>query len=71
MVLYILLAIDYVSTWVDAKPTKTNDSKEVANFLKYHIFSRFGVPRALISDCGTHFCNRTMGALLKKILPSS
>ena len=64
--LYILLAVDYVSKWVEAKATRTNDSKVVAEFLRTNIYSRFGVPRVLISDGGSHFCNRTIEALLKK-----
>ena len=39
---YILLAMDYVSKWVEAIATPTNDGKVVLNFLKKHIFSRFG-----------------------------
>ena len=64
--LYILLAIDYVSKWVEAIPTRTNDHKVVLKFLKEHIFSRFGMPRAIISDGGLHFCNRPFENLLKK-----
>ncbi|KAM1519888.1 hypothetical protein ACFX1Z_022643 [Malus domestica] len=64
--LYILLAVDYVSKWVEAKATWTNDSKVVADFVKSNIFARFGIPRVLISDGGSHFCNRTIEALLKK-----
>ncbi|XP_024171927.1 uncharacterized protein LOC112177922, partial [Rosa chinensis] len=64
--LYILLAVDYVSKWVEAKATRTNDSKVVADFIKSNIFSRFGMPRVLISDGGSHFCNQTIEALLKK-----
>jgi hypothetical protein len=63
---YILLAVDYVSKWVEAKATYTNDSKVVVGFLKSNIFSRFGIPRAIISDQGTHFCNRTVEALMRK-----
>ena len=63
---YILLAVDYVSKWVEAKATRTNDSKVVVGFLKSNIFSRFGIPRAIISDQGTHFCNRTVEALMRK-----
>lgn len=63
---YILLAVDYVSKWVEAKATRMNDAKVVSSFLRSHIFSRFGVPRAVISDQGTHFCNRTIEALMKK-----
>ncbi|KAM1157128.1 hypothetical protein ACFX2B_027542 [Malus domestica] len=64
--LYILLAVDYVSKWVEAKATRTNDSRVVADFVKTNIFARFGMPRVLISDGGSHFCNRTIEALLKK-----
>ena len=63
---YILLAVDYVSKWVEARATRTNDSKVVAGFVKSNIFARFGIPRAIISDRGTHFCNRTVEALLRK-----
>ncbi|CAN6557552.1 unnamed protein product [Malus baccata var. baccata] len=34
--------------WVEAKATRTNDSKVVADFVKTNIFSRFGMPRALL-----------------------
>ena len=64
--LYILLAVDYVSKWVEAIPTRTNDHKVVLKFLKEHMFSRFGMPRAIISDGGHHFCNRPFENLLKK-----
>ena len=55
--LYIFLSVDYVSKWVEAIPTRTNDHKVVLKFIKEHIFSLFGVPRAIISDGGLHFCN--------------
>ncbi|CAN6554299.1 unnamed protein product [Malus baccata var. baccata] len=64
--LYILLVVDYVSKWVEAKATKTNDSKVVSDFIKSNIFARFGIPRAIISDGGSHFYNRTFEALLRK-----
>ena len=55
--LYILLVVDYVSKLVEAIPTRTNDAKVIASFLRGHIFTRFGTPRALITDGGTHFKN--------------
>ena len=64
--LYILLAVDYVSKWVEAILTRTNDAKVVAQFLRSHIFSRFGTPRALITDNGTHFCNKVIDKVLQK-----
>ncbi|KAM1024481.1 hypothetical protein ACFX13_038477 [Malus domestica] len=63
---YILLAVDYVSKWVEAKATHTNDSRVVADFIKANIFSRFGMPRVFICDGGSHFCNHTIKALFKK-----
>ena len=53
--LYILLVVDYVSKWAEAIPTRTNDHKVVLKFLKEHIFSCFGMLRAIISDGGLHF----------------
>ncbi|KAD3067089.1 hypothetical protein E3N88_34969 [Mikania micrantha] len=53
---YILVAIDCVSKWVEDQALPTNDARVVLKFLK-KLFSRFGTPRALISDRGTHFCN--------------
>ncbi|RDY01964.1 Gypsy retrotransposon integrase-like protein 1, partial [Mucuna pruriens] len=60
MVIHILLAVDYVSRWVEAVATRTNDAKVVVDFLK------FGVPKEFISDQGSHFCNRAMASLLQK-----
>ena len=64
--LYILLAVDYISKWVEAIPTRTNDAKVVASFLCGHIFTRFGTPRALITDGGTHFYNKLVNNVLRK-----
>ena len=63
---YILVAVEYMSKWVEAVACKTNDNKVVVKFLKENIFARFGVPRAIISDNGTHFCNRSFEALMRK-----
>nr|GFC99827.1 reverse transcriptase domain-containing protein [Tanacetum cinerariifolium] len=52
---YILIAVDYLSKWVEAKALPTNDARVVVKFLK-SLFTRFGTPRAIISDRGTHFC---------------
>ena len=61
---YILVAIDYMSKWVEAMATSRNDAKIVVKFIKKNIFAQFGVPRVLISDGGSHFCN----AQLQKVL---
>ena len=64
--LYILLIIDYVSKWVEAIPTRTNDASVVLKLLCSHIFTQFGTPRALITDGGTHFCNKLVDKVLQK-----
>jgi len=35
-------------------------------FLKENILSRFGIPRAMISDGGIHLCNKSFESLMKK-----
>ncbi|KAD7478568.1 hypothetical protein E3N88_01704 [Mikania micrantha] len=64
--LYILVAVDYVSKWVEAIATKTNDHTVVCKFVQSNIFSRFGLPRVIISDGGSHFKNFHFGKLLKR-----
>ncbi|GJU89061.1 reverse transcriptase domain-containing protein [Tanacetum coccineum] len=46
---YILVAVDYVSKWVEAPALLTNDARVVITFLK-KLFCHFGMPKALISD---------------------
>nr|GEU72645.1 reverse transcriptase domain-containing protein [Tanacetum cinerariifolium] len=46
---YILVAVDYLSKWVEAKGLPTNDARVICKFLK-SLFARFGTPRAIISD---------------------
>ncbi|GJT17553.1 reverse transcriptase domain-containing protein [Tanacetum coccineum] len=62
---YILVAVDYVSKWVKAQALPTNDARVVVKFLR-SLFARFGVPKALISDRGTHFCNSQIKKALQR-----
>nr|GEX17498.1 reverse transcriptase domain-containing protein [Tanacetum cinerariifolium] len=62
---YILFAVDYLSKWVKAKALPTNDARVVVKFLK-SLFSRFGTPKAIISDRGTHFCNDQFTRVMSK-----
>ncbi|XP_059668857.1 uncharacterized protein LOC132313936, partial [Cornus florida] len=63
---YILVAVDYVSKWVEAEATKPNDHKVVIKFIQSNMFSYFGTPRAIISDGGSHFRNRYFKSVLSK-----
>ena len=62
---FILVAVDYVSKWVEAQAFPSCDARVVVKFLK-KLFSRFGTPRVIISDRGTHFCNSQFEKVLKK-----
>ena len=64
--LYILMVVDYVSKWIEAMDLPTNDTKVVVKFLQKNIFTRFGTPQAIISNEGTHFCNKLFDGLLAK-----
>ena len=63
---YILVAVDYVSKWVEVIALTNNEGKSVTAFSKKNIFSRFVTPMAIISDGGSHFCNRLYNGLLEK-----
>ena len=56
--IYILLAVDYVSKWVEAISCPKNDATIVVGFIQRNILSRFGAPRTIISDEGSHFANK-------------
>ncbi|XP_017227787.1 uncharacterized protein LOC108203385 [Daucus carota subsp. sativus] len=64
---YILVAVDYVSKWVEAAAYPTNDAKVVVKFLDKHIFTRFGTPRAIISD-EAELSNREIKGILQKVV---
>ena len=63
---YILEGVNYVSKWVEVVPCRAADHKVVLKFLKENIFFRFGVPKAIISDGGSHFYNKPFENLLTK-----
>nr|GEW20867.1 reverse transcriptase domain-containing protein [Tanacetum cinerariifolium] len=62
---YILVAVDYLSKWVEAKALPTNDARVAVNFLK-SLFAQFETPRSIISDRGTYFCNDKFAKVMSK-----
>ncbi|GKA10581.1 reverse transcriptase domain-containing protein [Tanacetum coccineum] len=62
---YLLVAVDYLSKWDEAKALPTNDARVVVKFLK-SLFARFGTPRAIISDRETHFYNDKFAKAMSK-----
>nr|GEU48732.1 reverse transcriptase domain-containing protein [Tanacetum cinerariifolium] len=63
--MYILVAVDYFSKWVEAKALPTNDARVVVKFLK-SLFTQFRTPRAIISDRGTYFYNNKFAKVMFK-----
>ena len=72
--LYILVAVDYVSKWVEAIARPKNDVKTMVKFFQKNILTRFGAPRAIVSNEGIHFYNKvfapswpSMGSIIKRL----
>ena len=64
--IYILLAVDYVSKWVEATACPRNDAIIVVRFIQRNIQSRFRAPRTIISDEGSHFANKFFAKLMSR-----
>ena len=64
---YILVAVDYVSKWVEALPCVAVDSRSSKRMFQETIFPCFGVPRVVISDGGSHFIDKTFKKCLSEI----
>ena len=64
--LYILLAMDYVSKWVEAIACPRNDASIVVGFIQRNILSRFGAPRTIISNEGSHSANKVFAKLMSR-----
>ena len=62
--MYILLAVNYVSKWVEATTYPKNDAITVVGFIQRNILSRFGAPRTIIGDEGSHFANKVFVKLM-------
>jgi hypothetical protein len=54
---YMLVAVDKFTKWVEAAPVTTQDSTTAINFIKSIVFC-FGVPHNIITDNGTNFTSK-------------
>jgi ribonuclease HI len=52
---YFVVAVEYFSKWIEAKPLATITSVTVQKFFWQNIVCRFGVPKAITVDNGTQF----------------
>jgi transposase InsO family protein len=64
---HILVMVDSVSKWVEAMPCRKASTEEFITIIKNMIFPRFGTPRILTSDGGTHFTQQNFKKCLSKL----
>ena len=68
---YIITATDYLTRWAEAQPIKNCSAATAAKFILDNILSRFGCPRIIMSDQGSHFLNKTIEVLTEEIQRNS
>jgi len=68
---YILVAVDYVSKWVEALPCRAANAKYARKMFHEVIFPCFGTPRMVIGDGGSDLIDKTFRTFLKELEPST
>ena len=63
---YIIVAMDYLTKWPEAKAIPNMKAETVAEFLYKEIFCRHGIPEEILSDRGTSFINEVIKELCLK-----
>src|SRR5438034_513931 len=63
---YIIVAMDYLTKWPEAKPVKEATAEQAAKFIYEEIICRHGCPAKILSDQGSHFKNRMVEQLVQK-----
>ena len=53
----LIVAIDYFTKWIEAKPLAKITTKQVAQFFWENVICRYGIPQVLVTDNGTQFNN--------------
>ncbi|GKV39170.1 hypothetical protein SLEP1_g46978 [Rubroshorea leprosula] len=64
---FIILATDYFTKWVEAKPMKKLDQSDVIKFIKEDFIHRFGLPETITTDQGTVFVSHQVEAFAKEM----
>jgi hypothetical protein len=65
---YIIIAIEYLTRWVEAREVKYCSATTAVHFIFDDIITRFGCQNILMSDQGTHFINKTIEALTEEFV---
>ncbi|GKV51961.1 hypothetical protein SLEP1_g58574 [Rubroshorea leprosula] len=64
---FIIVATDYFTKWVKAKPMKKVDQTDIIKFLKEEIIHKFGLPKIVTLDQGTVFVGAQVEAFAKEM----
>ena len=62
---FFIAATDYFTKWVEAEALASIKEKDVKKFVWQNIITRFGIPKALISENGTQFDGRIFRSFVK------
>ena len=57
---YILVCTNYVTKWVEEKSLLRATENSIIEFIYEDIFTRFGVPREIVTDNGAQFVSKSM-----------
>eukprot|EP00253_Pinus_taeda_P002266 PITA_02266 len=71
---YIIVCIDYLTKWAEAKAIKVTTEEKVVEFLRENVFYKFGYPRELVTDQANgkvEVTNRTLEVILTKVISSN
>lgn len=63
---HIITETKHLTRWTEAQPVKDCTWVMAAKFLLEFVLTRFGCPKVLMRDQGTHFLNETISALTKE-----
>ena len=64
---YIIVVVDYFTKWVEDMPKFNNDGEIAALFIFNQIIARFGIPKKIVTDHGSHFQNKMMSELTSNL----
>jgi transposase InsO family protein len=65
---YIIIATEYLTRWAKAREVKECSAPKTRCFIFDDIITRFGCPKTLMSDQGTHFINNTIESLTEEFV---
>lgn len=50
---YVIVAVDHFSKWAEVEATQSITTQQTISLVRKNIFTRFGIPKTIITDNGT------------------